>query len=155
DLLIMIIEENELVKYDTVEKIPVLTAKLKEEAGPKQLPKKKHQIKVHDNSIKYVIAQKNDSYYKIATEFDMGLWQIYKYNDLAKGDIIKRGDVIYLQPKRSKAIAAWHTVKIGETIRDISQKYGIKIKSIYSKNNLPIGTELKVGQKLSLRKRVK
>jgi hypothetical protein len=42
-------------------------------------------------------------------------------------------------------------VKRGENIRDISQQYGIRIRSIERKNDLEKGAELKIGVVLKLR----
>ena len=43
----------------------------------------------------------------------MGLWQIYKYNDLSENDILQTGDIIFLQPKRNKAKNNYHVFKKG------------------------------------------
>ena len=85
----------------------------------------------------------------------MGLWQIYKYNDLSKNDILQTGDIIYLQPKRNKAKVAIHTFKKGDTMKSISQLYGIKLKKLLKKNNLTIGSEPNIGDKIYLRKSIK
>jgi hypothetical protein len=84
----------------------------------------------------------------------MGLWQIYKYNDLNKGQHPKKGEIIFLQPKRNTAKADYHIVKKGETMHSISQQYGVKLKKLYRKNNMIPGTILAEGQKLSLKKRI-
>ncbi len=151
-LLIKLIEDYDLAQYDKLKKVPSHTPV----STPPTISKlARHEIKVHDNDIKYVIVKKGDTFNKIAGEFDMRLWQIFKYNDLNKSDVVQPGDVIYLQPKRGKAKVKYHTVKEGDTMRDISQKYGVKLKSLYKKNNMRIGTEPNVGQQLSLKRRVK
>ena len=151
NLLIKIIEENVLYNYDKVRKMPVLAYNELANNQVKMLNKKRA-IKFHDNNIKYLIARHGDTYYKIAKEFDMGLWQIKKYNDLNKGDELTAGDIIYLQPKRGKAKVKFHVVKKGETMREISQRYGIKLKALYKKNNMIIGTQPRKRQKLYMRK---
>jgi LysM repeat protein len=111
---------------------------------------------VHDNNIKFVIAKEGDTYFKIANEFELGLWQIYKYNDLSKKDVLQEGDVIYLQPKRNKAKNEFHRVTEGETMHSISQKYGIKLKKLYKLNNITPGTgEPEPGTMINLRKEKK
>lgn len=150
DLLIQIIEENDLDKYD---ELNVVAAK-KIEPEIKviaHLGKVKHEVKVHDNNIKYVLAKDGDTFQKLADEFEMGMWQLFKYNDLSKADVLKEGDVIYLQPKRNSAKQDLYTVKKGETMKDISQKFGIKLKKLYAKNNMERGTEPEVGKVLLLR----
>jgi len=160
-LLIKIIEENQLYEYDKTRKMPAVA---KNKPAPKHQPKKemekpiaarkstKRAIDVHDNDIEYVHAEKGDTYYGISQEFNMGLWQIYKYNDLEKNAPLSPGDVIYLQPKRRKAKVDFHLVMQGETMREISQKYGIKLKYLYEKNEMVEGSEPKQGDRLYLRK---
>lgn len=112
-------------------------------------------INLSDNRIKFVTAKAGDSIESLAQEMDVMPWQIRKYNDLGKGASIQEGQRIYLQPKRSMAKEAWHVVQEGETMLDISQRYGIKLKHIYKKNNLPPGSKAEPGMKLSLRKRIR
>lgn len=106
-----------------------------------------------NNRIKYVIARKGDTPEKIAEELDMWTWQIKKYNELDDDREIKPGMIVYLQPKRRKGSEKHHTVKEGENMYSISQKYGIKLKHIYRKNHMERGTEPEPGQKLWLRKK--
>lgn len=152
ELLISLIEKHSLYELDRLGKVP--PKKHKKETPTIEMEAPKRLVKIHNNNIKYTIVKSGDSFFKIANEFDMALWQILKYNDLNKSDIIHPGDVIYLQPKRNKAKEEFHTVKKGETMREISQEHGIKLKKLYKKNNMIQGTSPQVGQKLSLRKKL-
>lgn len=150
-LLIQIIEENDLNEYDREQTFA------RKEAKPEIKPViavgfKKHEVKVHDNNIRFVIAKDGDTPYKIAKEFEMGLWQIYKYNDLNTNEKIKDGDIIYLQPKRNKARFEFHTVEKGDSMKKISQKYGVKLSKLYKRNHLKRGTEPQLGTVIYLRK---
>jgi LysM repeat protein len=149
DMLIMLIEKNDLNQYDNYAKVP-----------PKKLSKKRSSkllvststrtIKLH-NHIKYIKVKDGDTFYKISQDYEMNLWQLYKYNDLNKGDVLKIGDIIYLQPKRNKSKEKYHVVKQGETMRSISQLYGVKLKKLYKKNLLIVGTQPNVGDKIFLK----
>ena len=86
---------------------------------------------------------------------NMGLWQLYKYNDMEKGDALQPGQILYLQPKRGKGTADTHIYKKGDSMWQISQMYGIKLKKLYKRNNMVFGTEASVGQLLYLRKNKK
>jgi LysM repeat protein len=90
---------------------------------------------------------------KIAKELDMGVWQLYKYNDLNKNATLTPGQLLYIQPKKRKSKEGKHTVKPGETMYDISQQYGVKVKSLYKYNNLPTGAQPKAGEVLLLKKK--
>lgn len=148
--LIQIIEENELYKYDKTETFARKEVKPEKDAVA-TITVEAREVKIHENNIRFVLAKKGDTAFKLAKEFEMGLWQIYKYNDLGGKDEIKEGDVIYLQPKRNKANVNLHQVKQGETMRDISQKYGIKLKKLYKKNNIERGKEPVAGTTLYLK----
>ena len=153
-LLIALIEKNSLQQYDNM----ILASKnasntnnafsLASLSKPKP---RKHAIYIHNNNIKYIKVKSEDTFYKISKEFGMHLGQIYKYNDLSDNNFIKEGDIIYLQPKRKKAKVESHKVKQSETLQDISQLYGIKLKSICKKNKLELETILQQGQILKLR----
>jgi len=153
-LLINLIEKHKLYQYDSYGKVPPKKLKKDRDSSPLAVSKHSRTIKLH-NHIKYIVAREGDTFYKITQDFDMNLWQIFKYNDLNKTDVLKVGDIIYLQPKRNKAKQEFHTVKAGETMRDISQLYGVKLKQLYKKNNLIIGTQPNVGDKISLKKKIK
>ena len=103
------------------------------------------------NRIKYTIAEKGDTYESIAFAYDMMPWQILRYNDLDKNRPIKEGDRIYLQPKRNKGEQDFHIVQSGETMREISQKNGVKLKKLYKYNNMEVGSKVVTGQKIVLK----
>ncbi|MFH1320168.1 MAG: glucosaminidase domain-containing protein [Bacteroidota bacterium] len=149
-LLIDIIEKYKLYEYDKVNEMPSIIPEPEEYASKPML--KGRSVMVH-NRVKYIIAKEGDTYFKIANNLDLMLWQIFKYNDLKRNDRLKPGQVIYLQPKRKKAQFDYHIVKIGETMQDISQKYAIKLKHLYKNNLMAEDDKPRVGQQLWLRKR--
>ena len=101
--------------------------------------------------MKYILSMEGEYLLDIAKKLDMGLWQLYKYNDFSKNNEINEGQIIFLQPKRNKSKIKSHTVTEGETLWEISQLYGIKLKRLKSKNKTIISQKLKSGDKLSLR----
>jgi len=155
NMLIMLIEKNNLSQYDNYAKVP--PRKLKKNREPSKglaVKKVSTQIRLHNN-VKYIKAKAGDTFYGIAEQHEMNLWQILRYNDLNKGDVLNVGDVIYLQPKKSKSKEGFHIVQEGESMRDISQLYGVKLKKLYKKNLLIVGTQPNVGDKIFLRKKKK
>lgn len=107
-------------------------------------------VKMHENNIKYIDPTEEDDLEDLAHEFNMAPWQFYKYNDIEEGDPLPE-DILYLQPKRGRAQVDFHTLQEGESLWDVSQKYGIKLKKIYRRNRLDEGAKVKVGTKLYLR----
>jgi LysM repeat protein len=150
-LLIGIIEKHVLFEYDRVKEMPSIRPEPQEFANRPLLKGRK--VLIH-NGVKYILVKQGDTYFKIANNLEMMLWQVYKYNDLRKNDKLKSGQVIYLQPKRTKAQRGYnhHIVKRGETMYSISQKYAIRLKSLYKKNRMAPNIPPKPGQKLWLRK---
>jgi LysM repeat protein len=167
-LLINLIEKYELYKYDVPGDIIVkdenneedviiekAESEIKEENTETIVIGGKHIVKTTANNVSYVIIKSGDSFDKIANEFDMMKWQLYKYNDFEKSHELKQGEILYIKPKRCKAKEEYHIVKSGETMRSISQKHAIKLKKLYKKNLITRGTQPKVGDKLYLRKKKK
>lgn len=152
DLLIMLIEKNNLDQYDNYAKVPPRKLAKKRSSQILASAQVSHQIRLHNN-IKYITIKEGDTFYRIAQDFEMNLWQIYKYNDLNKSDVLKTGEIIYLQPKRNKAKEEFHIVKRGQTMRGISQLYGVKLKKLYKKNNMFVGTQPNAGDKIFLKKK--
>ena len=150
DLLIMLIEKNNLNQYDNYAKVPPRRPTKVRDSKVLATKSLKRIIKLHNN-IKYVKVKKGDTFYRISKDFNMNLWQILKYNDLNENDILKIDDIIYLQPKKNKAKEKYHTVKKGETMRDISQLYGVKLKKLYKKNRMFMGTQPNIGDKIHLK----
>jgi hypothetical protein len=135
-LLIDLIDKLKLYELDKVGNTE--PAKVELMASSKESKAESHLVKVHKNKIKYVIAKKGDTFYRIAKEFDMGLWQLYKYNDFGeRKDMLQEGDIIYLQPKRRKSKSNdTFEVKNPISLRTISQLEGIRLESLMDKNSI-------------------
>ncbi len=146
-LLINLIEKYKLHQYDKGNKQVAYSGNSLE--ADRKIYKK--------NGVKYIIAKEGDNYRELAKKMEMMLWEIYKYNDLPRDASITPGQTIYIQPKRNKAARGnnYHVVKKGETMYTISQKYAIKLKKLYKKNNMESGQIPAPGQKLWLRKNKK
>jgi LysM repeat protein len=114
-----------------------------------------HSVSKTANLVPFIIIKKNDSYEKLEKEFAIRKWQIIKYNDLKKNHELTEGERIFLKPKRCKSEEEFHIVKAGETMRDISQLYGVKLKRIYKRNGLDEGVVPKQGQRIYLRSKKK
>ncbi|MBE0666385.1 MAG: LysM peptidoglycan-binding domain-containing protein, partial [Bacteroidales bacterium] len=105
------------------------------------------------NNVQYVIVQENDTYASLAEKYMLLSWEISRYNDLPAGTALKPGQLLYLQPKRNKAALGFttHVVQQGDTMYSVSQKYAVRLSSLYKMNLMDEGTECSVGQRLRLR----
>lgn len=146
ELLIKIIEENKLFELDRHSSI-----KIHKTVSSSSKPNINLTAWLFNNNVKYVIAEKEDTYIKIANKYEMALWQLYKYNEKSKYSSLTEGEKVYLQPKRKKASQDFHIVKEGESMYFISQLYAVKLKHLYKKNLMEAGTEPVTGQKLYLK----
>jgi LysM repeat protein len=116
---------------------------------------KPHDVKVHKNDIKYVVARKGDTYYKISKELKVGMWQLYKYNNFGpKKDLLEEGDIVYIEPKRNKSRTKndVFVAKTSITLIEISQREGIKLKKLVKINGYTSDKiTVEKGQKVLLR----
>ncbi len=110
------------------------------------------QVLQSGNHIKYTIAKAGDTPESIARDFDLHEVFIRKFNDLNAGDKIKSGEFIYIQPKRNQGSQESCVVQSGESLRDLSQRYGIKMKKIRRYNQLEPGSEPAAGSTIKLKR---
>ncbi len=106
-----------------------------------------------NNGKKLIVIQQGDTFYGIAEEFEIYSWQLYKYNEVNKKHILQIGELIYLEKKKNKAEKEhkFHVVSEGESMRQISQLYGIKLKKLYKMNKMETGEQPGAGTSLKLR----
>lgn len=106
--------------------------------------KGQHQVMVHKNEIKYIVAKKGDTYYRISKELDIALWQLHKYNEFgATKDLLNEGDIIYLQPKRNKSRTdEKFTVSKSVSLRMIAHQEGVKLEKLMERNQMNSPDEL-------------
>jgi len=152
NLLIKIIEENELYKYDQLFCPPDKPLDVKLEKNYESLSIENREIK-YNNGVKYIIAKDGDNLETIAKEFNSAVWLLRWYNDLIKNKDIKDGDIIYLEIKKNKAEKGKeiHIVQPGETLHFISQLYAVKLKKLKKMNCINDENDIKVGDTLYLR----
>lgn len=151
--LIDLIERYKLNEYDKLEGLTPIAAEPQKPQGSTSVAingMQKREVFLNNNR-KYVIVKPGDSFMKIAQELEMGVWQLYKYNDMNKNYALKPGQMLYIQPKRRKAQDDKCQVRPGQTMHDISQQYGVKLKKLYKYNDMEPGTEPKAGQIIYLR----
>lgn len=147
NLLIRLIEERNLDRFDHESQSTQLS---KEEL--EYLKSLDNKVFVF-NGIKTVISQPNEVPADIAAKYDISLRQLLKYNDLNEHDYLEPGSRIYLEPKRTKGYEDYHKVTRNETMHAISQKQGIRLKTLYKKNHMQFGQEPAEGEILCLKRK--
>lgn len=102
------------------------------------------------NGLHYIVAFPGDTYGSIAKEFGLKEKDLVHYNDAGKSKEIKEWEEVYLQPKHDEAPKGVKKVTIGEgeSMRSISQRYGMKLSELKKLNKK---AKDKPGTVLSLR----
>jgi len=108
---------------------------------------------LENNRIQYIIVKDGETAEMIEEEFQLLKWELQRYNELGSDFEPVPGQLLYLQPKRDKAEPGMetHLVVKGDTMYSISQKYGVKMKSLYEYNRMSEGEETSEGQTVWLR----
>ncbi len=149
--LIKIIEENELFGYDQ------MVLKGKKVPGASEVPLKTGETGniLTNNRIEYIVVRPGDTPESLRELLDLYPHEIYRYNNISKGAILEPGMVIYIQPKRFRAERGndIHVAGEGETMWDVSQIYGIRLRRLYRMNRMEPDSSVSEGDTLWLRKR--
>jgi hypothetical protein len=154
-LLIKIIEENELYRYDLLVLEGGMARGIDSTALEMEHGYHTSRKVMINNNVEYILAEPGDTPESLRREMDLYRNEIYRYNDLYRGAQLEPGQIIYLQPKRRKAARGneIHVVKEGETMHDISRIYGIKVKHLYRLNLMNEGSQPTAGTEINLRKK--
>jgi LysM repeat protein len=153
ELLVNLIEELKLDELDKLgiqnnENVPAIAS------NTTKVQSQKHQVWQHENKVKYIVAGKGDTYYRISREFGLALWQLYKYNDFGpKKDVLEEGDIVYIQPKRKRSRNAKSIVlQEAMNIYQIAQQQAMTSEAIMKKNDIDSPEKvLSKGEKIILR----
>ena len=112
---------------------------------------KDHKYIVGVNGLPGIIASSTDNAQSLANKGDISLKQFNLYNDLKVGQKIVPGQVYYLRRKKKKAGTHYHTYQPGESLWTVSQKYGVRLDHLLSKNRIIEEENVKPGRVLWLR----
>lgn len=106
------------------------------------------------NGVPFVYAMEGETYESIAASNNLFLREILKYNDMDEDAGLVPGDVVYLQPKKKQAAKGLdkHVVEEGESLREIAQRFAVKLDRLYALNGFEDGYVPEEGQIIRLRK---
>ena len=161
DKLIKVINDYELDKYDVAKNHSSVLKKAGLEGKSENLTSPpigiidawNRHIVYDNNGVDCIVVREGDTYGSIADEFDIFEKKLRKYNDDLHGNQLRVGKALYLKAKKNKADKdnQTYTVKAGDTMHSISQKFAIKVEKLYKLNNMDFKDGAKVGQQLKLR----
>jgi len=113
----------------------------------------KHEVQLSDNRIKFVVVREGDTRESIAHEIDLNVLILNRFNDFNSKTALKPGDIVYLQPKRTKAAQDEHIAVEGDTWFSISQKHGIKLKQLCKLNGAGSDAPIAPGTRVVMKKK--
>lgn len=141
DKLISLIERYKLYQYDG--------GKLDKNRTEYKNGREVHKL----GKMKYVTACAGDTYESLAKELGIKKKKLLSFNDAENDAAIDEGDRIFITKKEKKFPGKEKTciVEGNETLHDISQRYGIQLKSLLKMNKLKDSDTIKTGDILKIR----
>jgi len=126
---------------------PVASAKPPvKQPAVKQYPRGLFEI----NGRKVLYLPAGTSLIQVASQYDIRLSRLLKYNDLSSDAPLTANTLIFLQKKSKKGKDDFHVVAAGETMHAVAQAEGIQLKWLRRRNKLQEGEEPAAGEKLAL-----
>lgn len=89
----------------------------------------------------------------VSREFGVARYKLRRYNEINRNFNPPAGSLVFLEKKKNRAQREnpVHVVARGESLWDIAQAYGIKVKVLEKRNNISDENPLTVGMSLKLR----
>lgn len=97
------------------------------------------------NGIWAVKPQTGETPTTMAKRVDVGLSDFLKYNDISINSRLQTDTWYFTGKKRARAEHAYHKVAQGESLWDISQQYGVRMKKLLRFNRIKSANEIKPG----------
>lgn len=101
----------------------------------------------------YVVAKEGDTFESIGELFDISPKMLRKFNDRAKEDELQKGEIVYIERKKTQWLGnvMQHKVVRDENLYSLSQSYGIRQKSLAKLNKLSPNEQVRKGDIIRLR----
>lgn len=106
------------------------------------------------NGVPFISTVEGETVASIAKDNGLFVREVLKYNDMDGVEPLDPGTIIYIQPKKSqgpKGLDKYVIDHDGESLRDISQRFGIKLESICKMNGIGKDYVTREGDMLTLR----
>ena len=108
-----------------------------------------------NNGNYYIRIQEGDNLKTISKAVGISQRKLRSYNDLPKYQPLRPGSILYLKSKHRRADRAFkhhpHTLQQGQSLYDVSQMYGIKLKSLYKLNHFAPDYTPRAGEQIRVR----
>lgn len=102
----------------------------------------------------YLTAHAGETYENIAREIGIKAHKLAKYNEQPEDSRLNEGEIVWLRKKKHHVPdnfnKQYHTAKSNESLYDIAQLYGVRLKNIIKANKKIAKRGLKAGDKVKL-----
>lgn len=102
----------------------------------------------------YLTAHAGETYQNIAREIGIKAHKLAKYNEQPEDSRLNEGEIVWLRKKKHHVPdnfnRQYHTAKSNESLYDIAQLYGVRLKNIIKANKKIAKRGLKAGDKVKL-----
>jgi LysM repeat protein len=149
ELLIKLIHDYELHSYD--KRQGALAGRGRRRPVPPSAPVAAVSGVFYFNRIPTVLARAGEYPRDISVRQDVPLGRLCDYNDFTPSYALSEGEKVYLKPKRRRASARMHTVRSGESLRDIAQEYGVLLELLARRNQVGVDFIPAAGERIELR----
>ncbi len=106
------------------------------------------------NGVPFITSVEGETYSSIAASYHLYLNELLRFNDLSRSEELLPGTVVYLQAKKNqtgKGLDKYIVGEDGESLRDICQRFAVKMSSVMKMNGFPDGYVLREGDTVVLR----
>ena len=105
------------------------------------------------NGVPFIYAAEGETYSSIADSYRLFLKEILRYNELEEDDEPAPGTVVYLQKKKNRSAPGLdkYVVEGQQSLREISQRFAIRLNKLCKLNGITEDHVLKEGDIISLR----
>ncbi len=106
------------------------------------------------NGVPFITSVEGETYSSIAASYHLYLNELLRFNDLTRSEELLPGTVVYLQAKKNqtgKGLDKYIVGEDGESLRDICQRFAVKMSSVMKMNGFPEGYVPREGDTVVLR----
>ncbi|WP_460977150.1 LysM peptidoglycan-binding domain-containing protein [Spirosoma knui] len=79
--------------------------------------------------------------------------QFLKYNELTEQDVVWPGQIYYLEPKAKRAKVPYHVMQRNQTLREVSNMYGVRLSYLLFFNDIAPTQRVQPGRIIWMRKK--